>query len=517
MKKIMVTLLILVLTFAVGATPAMAAGYLSGGSDNIYQPGRLSGGGPLYTDVGVNYWAFDAINRCKSKGWFKGYPDGSFRPNAEITRAEAVKVFVDFLGLEVTASTGSDFYDVKAKDWYAAYVEAGKDLIPTHTTIQGKIPFNPDKPITREDTVYALVKALGCESTVGVPDLSVLYMFKDKSSISDSVKTQMAIALNENLVTGFNDGTIRAQEPLTRAQFATILARGSEHGIHEFVKNEEPVVELKIKIYNYPDETTEHEVKVNGLVKDSNIKTVDLLCNGKDVFVSDDGTFAILLNLQEGINRFKFTATNQKGDSIDKAITILRVKAADNTEDKLTETNEAKDNTCDPSMGIDAGRNDDVLSEGTSSNPSENEVGDENGASENEIEGFALSGFTNISGDVSQSFGNYTDNYGNRYNTYFDCGAHRWISKNKLEYLLDNKYESFKGVIYVPHGETGEGHGIVQIMGDGKVLYTSPDMTKISRPVHFNTDIKDVNDLVVQFETSNITLCLGEALVYANK
>ena len=117
-----------------------------------------------YSDVNSTHWAYDAIQRVTEKNWFSGYPDGSFRPNGSITRAEALKVFVVFLGLDYQSEDLSEltFYDVTADDWFAPFVEAGKDLFPTHTTIQGKRPFNPNMPVTREDTIYALVRALGC-------------------------------------------------------------------------------------------------------------------------------------------------------------------------------------------------------------------------------------------------------------------------------------------------------------------------------------------------------------------
>lgn len=190
----------------------------------------------VYTDVDEDYWAYDAIMRTSDKNWFSGYPDGSFRPEESITRAEALKVFVVFLGLEVTEIEESSFPDIDPNDkdqWYAPYIEAGKDLFPTHTTIQGKRPFNPNMPVTREDTVYALVKALGCDVGTKIVDQSLLNMFNDKSSISGDLRSTFVIALNHELVSGYPDGTIRAQDPLTRAEFATLLLRGTDHGFHD--------------------------------------------------------------------------------------------------------------------------------------------------------------------------------------------------------------------------------------------------------------------------------------------
>lgn len=59
------------------------------------------------------------------KTGFPATPDGTFRPKASITRAEALKVFVVFLGLELDDVTKSSYYDVDVSSWYSPYIEAG--------------------------------------------------------------------------------------------------------------------------------------------------------------------------------------------------------------------------------------------------------------------------------------------------------------------------------------------------------------------------------------------------------
>lgn len=186
-----------------------------------------------YSDVPTDYWAFDAINQVTAKKWFSGYPDGNFRPTASITRAEAAKVFSEFLGLEISNINDSSFYDVDSDKWYAPYVEAASDLFPVHTTIQGKRPFLPESPVTREDVVYALVRSLGCYNNKKYVDMFTFDMFEDADSISSDVKPYFSVALTEGLVSGYPDNTIRGQDQLTRAEFATLLLRGTKHGFHD--------------------------------------------------------------------------------------------------------------------------------------------------------------------------------------------------------------------------------------------------------------------------------------------
>ncbi|MBQ3022046.1 MAG: S-layer homology domain-containing protein [Clostridia bacterium] len=366
-----------------------------------------------YSDVPRSHWAHDAIVRASEKNWFSGYPDGSFRPNASITRAEALKVFVVFLGLDYQSVDLSDlsYSDISTSDWYAPYVEAGKDLFPSHTTIQGKTPFNPNMPVTREDTIYALVKALGCDVDVKYTDQSVLNMFSDANSISGNIKSIFSIALMHELVSGFPDGTIRAQAALTRAEFATLLLRGTEHGFHDkyeakiskvtvfpaspveieigesvtlsanatytdgtvkpytslqpydaennsvislegttitglkegtttikyndsYLKKDsltvivkKPTDAPKIKVTDYPDTTDESRVTISGAVIDKNVATVDFTCNSKDILLNADGSFSTIVSLKPGVNTIKFTAVNEYNMSAEKTIEITRTSA----------------------------------------------------------------------------------------------------------------------------------------------------------------------------------------------
>ncbi|MDR0380755.1 MAG: S-layer homology domain-containing protein [Oscillospiraceae bacterium] len=47
-------------------------------------------GGNQFKDVANTHWAVKYINSAAAKGWIAGYPDGTFKPEANITRAEVV-------------------------------------------------------------------------------------------------------------------------------------------------------------------------------------------------------------------------------------------------------------------------------------------------------------------------------------------------------------------------------------------------------------------------------------------
>ncbi|MDI3299706.1 MAG: S-layer homology domain-containing protein, partial [Bacillota bacterium] len=52
-----------------------------------------------FSDVGAGFWASEDIQAGASFGFMNGYPDGSFKPNATVTRAEFAAMLVRALGL----------------------------------------------------------------------------------------------------------------------------------------------------------------------------------------------------------------------------------------------------------------------------------------------------------------------------------------------------------------------------------------------------------------------------------
>ena len=226
MKKVISLLISAIMVFSL-VVNALAISY---GQEHEGDYGTY---GEVYTDVPTSHWAYEETKRCNEKGWFAGYPDGRFKPDASITRAEAIKVIVSFLGRELKDVVYSNYHDVDVTEWYAPYIHAGEDLFPMKWKTNNA--FQPNMPMTREDTVYALVTALGYGDDIKFADESILNMFSDHNSISSIMRPYFAVALSmkpTTLVSGYDDGTIRAQDALTRAQFAALLWRASFIGVN---------------------------------------------------------------------------------------------------------------------------------------------------------------------------------------------------------------------------------------------------------------------------------------------
>lgn len=59
-------------------------------------------GGNVFDDVPVGHWAYSYINAAANAGWVQGYPDGSFRPDEPISRAEVVRLVNGMINRSVT-------------------------------------------------------------------------------------------------------------------------------------------------------------------------------------------------------------------------------------------------------------------------------------------------------------------------------------------------------------------------------------------------------------------------------
>lgn len=133
-----------------------------------------------------------------------------------------------------------------------------------------------------------------------------------------------------------------------------------------------------------------------------------------------------------------------------------------------------------------------------------------------------LKDMTSISSKVRTTT-KLTDNYGNRYGsaTTNDYGSTGSSKGNVLEYLLNMKYSSFKATLYVPEGETSNKESYLTISADGHVIYTSPVMTKTSRPVAVDVNVTGYNDVTIQWSNnsaykniSDLECCLANAGFY---
>ena len=171
-----------------------------------------------FTDIPAGYWAYDAISSLSSKGIVSGYPDGTFKPDTTITRAEFATMLVKALGLNTAGTTGQ-FTDVTADDWYYGSVNAA--VYAGLVSGTGDHLFAPNDAITREQMAVMVAHALG--SKAPAVDGTELNAFSDRSSVNSWAVTGMEEAVKAGIVSGMTAGTLAPKDNATRAQAAAMI------------------------------------------------------------------------------------------------------------------------------------------------------------------------------------------------------------------------------------------------------------------------------------------------------
>ena len=87
-----------------------------------------------FNDVSTNYWAYDAIGTAQAAGWVKGYPDGSFRPDNPVTRAELAQILVNYFQLSKGVNK-YNFTDISDNYWAknVIYILASQGICQGYT------------------------------------------------------------------------------------------------------------------------------------------------------------------------------------------------------------------------------------------------------------------------------------------------------------------------------------------------------------------------------------------------
>lgn len=154
------------------------------------------------------------MKKMEELGLLQGDADGDLRPGDPITRAEFVTIINRAFGYR---SAGEHpFRDVPGTAWYAEDVDIGY----TEGYITGTSPtaFSPNLSITREEAAFILAKNLMMEPAVGENT-----SFADGRSISTWSRGMVSAAAENNLISGYPDGTFRPQKSITRGEAAVIL------------------------------------------------------------------------------------------------------------------------------------------------------------------------------------------------------------------------------------------------------------------------------------------------------
>jgi len=200
---------------------------------NIPSDGALRGcstfvvfisGNESYADTYGN-WASKYIEALTDDGILYGSTSGNntyYYPNSSLTRAEFAAILTRYLDIDTSqySSAAGVFADYSGiSDWAKPYADAMAALgyIEGRATSAGNM-FDGNGNITRAEVCTILGRIIG-----GTANTSVLDKFSDSASIPAWAKKYMAIVVDAGIISGYNDGTIRANANMLRSEIAKVV------------------------------------------------------------------------------------------------------------------------------------------------------------------------------------------------------------------------------------------------------------------------------------------------------
>lgn len=194
-------------------------------------PRQVGTGMGVFGDVAANFWASAAITQAANMGFVSGFPDGTFRPQQNLTRVQALVSLVSGLGLTGGNNNVLLFYNDRASiPSYATEAIATatqKGLVVNYPKLE---QLEPMRNITRAEVsalIYQALVATRRAEAIASPYIVSPQLFNDSfTDIQNHWAAEFIRPLaNLNLVTGFADGSFQPDALINRAQYAALVVK----------------------------------------------------------------------------------------------------------------------------------------------------------------------------------------------------------------------------------------------------------------------------------------------------
>jgi hypothetical protein len=173
-----------------------------------------------FSDLTEGYWAKSGIEKAASLGLVNGYPDGTFRPYRNVTRAEFVTMLVRALEPKATQEAGAaEFVDADdIGNWARVPVELAVQQGWVHGFEDGS--FRPNRPITRAEMVTIAVRALKLPTTQQEAS-----QFKDWNEVPVWAQGAISTAVEAGLFNGRGGNMLYPGAYTNRAESTILILR----------------------------------------------------------------------------------------------------------------------------------------------------------------------------------------------------------------------------------------------------------------------------------------------------
>ncbi|MGN7168280.1 S-layer homology domain-containing protein [Paenibacillus cellulositrophicus] len=182
------------------------------------RPGKAEGTPGTFRDI-RGHWAEQPILNAVQQGWVSGYPDGTFQPGKEVTRAEFASMMMRAVSMgQAAGSQALTFSDAKKIPAWA--LSSVQDAV-SHGIMNGYADgtFGPSRLITRAEMAAMTVRALGTGTPGGAGSLN----FADRGQIPAWAKPYIASAVEKGIMHGRAGSLFAPNAHATRAEAVAVI------------------------------------------------------------------------------------------------------------------------------------------------------------------------------------------------------------------------------------------------------------------------------------------------------
>jgi S-layer homology domain len=171
-----------------------------------------------FSDVSSNYWAAQFIQQLSQRGVIAGFPDGSFRPEEAVTRAQFAAM-VNKAFQKAQQRSPISFTDVPSNYWASSAI--GQAYTIGFLSGYPGNRFEPNEAIPRQQVLVSLANGLGYTP---INTESTLQSFDDGSKIASYARSPIAAATEKQIVVNYpNVKFLNPTAIATRAQVAAFI------------------------------------------------------------------------------------------------------------------------------------------------------------------------------------------------------------------------------------------------------------------------------------------------------
>ncbi|MCI7658193.1 Ig-like domain-containing protein [Anaerotignum sp.] len=264
------------------------------------------------------HWAQNTINKWVDKGDISGYPDGTFRPNNMITRAEFVVLVNNAMGY--TKSGYAYFSDVPSYYWGKNAIQTGVEA--GYISGDGDGTFRPNDPVTRQEAAAMISRILGLKQND-----SQSYRYTDSYAISNWAKGVVGAVSDAGIMAGYPDGSFGPNRVLTRAEAVLALDKTVNYkpGDKEDDKEETKKEDMLLTQTKLEDTTITGDLTISDRLGTKTITLEDVTVKGK--LIVDGGKEVILkdCDIKEMVMDQKDTTVKASGKTTVEKTTFKKI------------------------------------------------------------------------------------------------------------------------------------------------------------------------------------------------